>query len=1007
MATEIIEFPFDSGAYEAADREWLPQNLFAVVENLRLDLDGRLGVRPGFTSLTQTTYSPSAMVAYDLTNFSGRLLALGDQTNNGRPTDLFEYVNKVAAWRGTSGADDGFITGFRMPRATNAREVGQVPDLSADVFYTSVACGGGLVCAVAVLQSQQSRIHIFNPVTDQTLVLTTKPLHNLAKVVFAGSRFWIVAQNTSNQDIEAFFFNPTTDETLTTFGVLGGAFGALASPVNDLALAQTGASDFTVAYCTNTNVEACRLNSTGTAQATFTAQAGGTSINAIAVCGNVAGTLLSFAWYDIATGLHKLTTRSAAGAAPVGPTTLFGGATETGGWSRLAMRQESFTNNISICGQVTGTNTENVATQLCTNQATNTLASTITLADAILACQPCPNVSANNPNFYYGVVDHLSHNKGTPTNMLVEQFLRVPQLYKDATVAGSHNTSLNSVSSSDLIGSKLYWGNTVRSVTSNQVADVIPGGNAMRVTELEMTDTGRRQMTQMANELHIAGAMPMVYDGRFMVEQGFAERPAITLTQQASGGLTALGVYKVRTTWEVVDAKGNILRSQASNVETITLTAGNGTIILVASTPHSLRVHPILNTDAGISIRLGVYRTVAGGANFFLDHLSTLSSAQFGTPVQDFILTTDTSVRSNAVLYEQSQTPLSHVSPPPYRYSWAARERIMVGALPQNEQWMFSKLLFPSEPVEYANLGRLGFSGRANQDVTGVAAFETVGITFTKSEIAVIPGRGPEHNGTGEFDAAVRVRTPGGLQDWRSLVDTPLGIFFQMQTDKLMLLKPSQNGLGDVVWIGQPVRQTLALFPVITGAVHVRSQMIVAFSCTNAAGDAGRLLIYDLRRDVWYVDTIGPVVSVSELDGRLATLQAGVVSLQDLAAGTGTFIPQRVDTGMLAVRKRLGWGHIYKIGLLGLDSGACSVQCLIDYDDGTGFRDLGTETFTGTGLAFERFWSLGIQKTTRFALRWVITSASSSSLGVRLNAWAAEVQGSPNMVRVGSGGVVR
>lgn len=1001
MPSEIIEFPFDSGAYEAADREWLPPSLFAVVENLRLDLDGRLGVRPGFTALGTTTYSPSALVAYDLTNFSGRLVCLGDQTNNGRPTDLFEFVNNKAVWRGTGGADDGFITGFRMPRATNAREVGQVPDLSSDVFYTSVATGSNLVCAVSVLQSQDTRIHIFDPRTDQTILLTTKA-HNLCKVVFAGTKFWIIGQNTSNLDIEAFSFDPSTDESLSGSVTLI----ALAASVNDLAAAQTGASDFTIAYCTNTNVEAARFNSSGVSQATFTVQTLGTSFTAVACCGNTAGTLLSFAFFDFNT-VHKLKTTNQNGGGAVGPTTLFGGATETAGWSRLAMRQEPFANNISICGQVTGANTENVATQLCTNQATNTLATTITLADAILAAQPCPVVAANNPNFYYGVVDNLAHAKGTPTNLLIEQALRVPQTFKDATIAGAQNLSVNAVGSSALIGSKLYWGNTARSVTAASVDQTIPSGNSMRVTELEMNDTGRRPMSQIANELHIAGAMPMVYDGRYLVEQGFAERPAVTLTQQAGGSLTALGVYKVRTTWEVVDARGNILRSQASNVETITLTGANGTINVLASTPHSLRVHPILNTDAGYSIRLGVYRTVAGGANFFLDHYSTLAAAQFGTPTADFVLSTDASVRANAVLYEQSQTPVPHVSPPPYRYSWPARERLMVGALPQAEQWMTSKLLFPSEPLEFANTGRLGFGSRANQDVTGVAAFETTEVVFTKSEISVIPGRGPEHNGTGEFDSAIRVRSPGGLADWRSLVDSPLGIFFQMQTDKLMLLKPSQNGLGDVVWVGQPVRQTLALFPVITGAVHVRSQMIVAFSCTDTAGTAGRLLIYDLRRDVWYVDTIGPVVAVSELDGRLALVQSGLVLLQDLAAGSGTFIPSAVQTGMLAVRKRLGWGHIYRVGLLGVDMGACSVQCLIDYDDSVGFRDLGTEAFTGTGQAFERFWSLSIQKTTRFALRWVITSASSSSLGVRLNAWAAEVQGSPNMVRVGSGGVVR
>lgn len=1001
--SEIIEFPFDSGAYEAADREWLPATLLERVENMRLDLDGRLGIRPGNTALATTTYSASAMVAFDLANFNGRLVALGDQTNNGRPTDLFEYVNNKAAWRGTAGSDDGFITGFRLPRATNAREVGQIPDLSADVFYTSVAAGNNVVCAVAVLQSQQMRVHIFDPRTDQTLVLTTKS-HNLGKAVYAGSKFWIVAQNTSNLDIEAFSFDPAVDETLQGPTTLI----ALAAAVNDLALAQTGASDFTLAYATNTNIEAARYNSSGVQQSIFTVQTLGVGFTAVACCGNTAGTLLSFAFFDFTTGLYRLKTTSQTGGGAVGPTTLFGGATETGGWSRLAMRQESFTNTISICGMTTGSTAENVATQLCTNQTLNTLATTITYADAILACQPFPVVAANNPNFYYGAVDFLAHSKGTPTNQLVEQFLRVPQIFKDPTISGTQNISVNAVGNSALIGSKLYWGNTVRSIAPRTPDDAIPGGSSMRVTELEMNDTGRRQMTQVANELMIAGALPMIYDGRFMVEHGFAERPAAVLTQAAAGSLTLLGRYFVRTTWEVVDAKGNILRSQASTPETITLTGANATINIIASTPHSLRVHPILNTDAGASIRVGFYRTIAGGANFFLERYTTLSAAQFGTPLSDTLTASDTSISSNAVLYEQSQTPVPHVSPPAYRYSWAARERQFVGGLPQTEQWMFSKLVFPSEPVEFANNGRLGFSGRANQDVTAVGSFETVGLVWTKSEVSIIPGRGPEHNGTGEFDAAIRVPSPGGCSDWRSVVDAPPGFFFQMAADKLMLVPrsaQSQGGAGAVSWIGQPVRQTLKLFPVITGAVHVRSQMIVVFSITDTAGTAGRLLIYDLRREQWFMDTVGPAVSVSELDGRLAYILGGVVFLQDAAAGSGAMPTGLVQTGVQPITKRMGWGNIYKIGLLGLDLGACSVECLIDYDDGAGYRSLGTEAFTGTGLAVQRFWSLAIQKTARFSIRFVMTGTT-NTLGLAFNAWALEVDGSKNMVRVGSGGNV-
>ena len=999
MATEIIEFPFDSGAYEVADLEWLPPNLLAVVENLRLDFDGRLSVRPGTTALGTTTYSAGAFTAYDLANFSGRLVALGSQTGAARPTDLFEYVNNKAVWRASGGPEDGFVTGTRLPRATAAREVGKIPDLASDCRYVAVTTGQSLVCAAYAMQNDTTRVHIFDPRTDQTIVLTTLTIHT-PRVLYAGTDFWVVGQSNTNDDILGYHFDPSTDETLFSPVTLV----ALAARVNDLAAARTGTSDFTVAYATATNVEANRFNAAGSVQSTFTVTSGGTSIEAVACCGNDGGTRLSFSWQEGSSGAYFLVGTTQTGSGSVGPTALFGGAVCLAS-RRLGMTQEDDTDTFSIAGVRDATPTINTITQLCTNQTLNTLATSIQYADAFLQAGPVPITSDSATNFYSAVADNLALDAGTGTNQLFEHFTRFPQVYKDAALAGTGFKDENSIGSIGIIGTKIYWGSKNQSIAARNPDDIVPGGSSGSVTEMEMADTGRRQMAQVANQLHIAGAMPMVYDGRFLVEQGFAEKPAVSLAAGTAGSIPN-GVFFVQSVWEVVDARGNILRSAASAPQTITLAGADDSITAISTTPHSLRCHPLLQDAGGISIRVGFYRTQAGGANFHIEQyvtvpISTLAGTQYGAPVTAVLAASDATLADNAVVYEQSQTPLSHVSPPPYQYVWPARERQVIGGLPIDEQWAFSKLAFPSEPMEFARSGRLGFSGRANQRITAVGAFETAGLVWTASEIGMIGGRGPEHSGTGDFDPFTLIPSPGGCSDWRSLVSTPLGFFFQMASDKLMLLTRG----GEVQWIGQAVRSTLATYPVITGAVHIRSQMAVVFSCTTSNGSSGVLLVYDLRRGVWYVDTIGPVTSISEFQGRLALISSGVVSLQDTAAGSGTFVPSRVQTGYIAVRKRLGWGHIYKIGLLGEVLGACSVQALIDYDDGVGFRNLGTFALAGTEGTLERFWDLPVQKTARFSVRFVVTSASSNSAGVRLKGWAAEVQGSPNMVRVGSGGV--
>jgi len=996
---EIIEFPFDSGAYEAADREWLPPNLLERVENMRLDLDGRLGVRPGNSALGTSTYSANAMVAYDLASHHGNLIALGDQTGLGRATDLFEFLNGAAVWRSTGGADVNSISGPRMPRATAARYMGGIPDLDSDARYTCTATVGGFVVAVIQLNTS-ARVHVFNPVTDQTLVLITTPLIQ-CRACFAGGNLWVVGQNAGNAII-GLRINPTTEEALTQVTLVAAPGGVLV----DLGVAQTGASDFTLAYnvTASANIVANRFNSAGTSQATWTHATSASTVTALGVCGNAGGTRITVMWHNFTAGIYQLQTRTQVGGAVIGPTTILSGITETV-IPRVGICQTG-TQICCIGGRTVttgGVQTDDIQADVCTNEDTHAFAGVQVYADAILTSAPVGIVSGGRTDFYYGAIDRLADLANVGTNQLVQQNPRLPQVFLEHELAGQQFATNNRCGSCCLSGTKLYWGVVRKSIAPRQPGEATFGISGI-VVETELAGTARRQTMQMSGELCVSGGIPLTYVGRYLFDQGFAEKPVCSVVQASGGGKTFPGRYFIRSCWEVVDSAGQILRSDPSAPVQIDLT--DSAILASSSTPHSLRRHPLLQADSGVSIRVGFYSTIAGGGNFQLEQYVTVPTVgtNFGDPISVTLSAGDSQLATSPVLYTQSQTPVPHTSPGPYQYCWAAREREIVGGMSLPELWMFSKLLFPTEQVEFPPPGRLGFSSRANQHITAVGAFESVGLVWTKSEVSIIPGRGPEHNGTGEFDTSIRVPSPGGCIDWRSVVDAPPGFFFQMAADKLMLVPrsaQSAGGAGAVLWIGQPVRQTLALFPVITGAVHVRSQMIVAFSCTNVAGDAGRILIYDLRREQWYVDTVGPAIAISELDGRLAYISSNAVFLQDVAPGTGAFPTCLVQTGVQPVGKRLGWGHLYKVGLLGLDSGPCSVECLIDYDDGAGYRTLGTETFTGTGLTVQRFWSLAIQKAARFSLRFVMTG-SSGTVGLRFNAWALEVEGSKNMVRVGS-----
>lgn len=1013
----LVELPIDSGIDESVDRILLPQAKLRVANNCRLDRDGRIGVRPAYTAMATTTYSPSALVAYDAVNYNGRLCVLGDQTGQSRPTDLFEFVNAEAAWRATAGADDGFASGPRIPRATAVREVGRLPDLTADATEVWVAAGGGMICAVTQLSDSTCRFHVFNPTTDQTITVGTLP-NQFSKCVFDGTKFWIIGRSTTSTNIEARSFNPATDESVSNIVTLVAAPGALV----DMAVAQTGASDFTIAYIVSgalTTLKVNRFNSSGTSQAAYNVAPGFTSLQACAVAGNVAGTRIVVFVQD--NGAFKVCSNTASGATLVGPTAVFGGLTVTA-WSRIAITYSGSGTTYCLAGVTDSASNDDTSTQLLTNDTTNGLGTTVVYSDGFLDAAPAPITSGGHLNFYFGAHDTIAGGTGGQsfgTNCLIEQNTSLPQCFKDNQLT-TVPTVGNHMCNVAILGTKLYWGNLTRGILDTRDSTGGPGAGIAQITEIEMGDTGRRSMVVLGNQLHIAGALPLVYDSRYLAEHGFPERPVITLNQGGTGGLkTLLGKYFVQTSWEVVDSKGYILRSQVSPPVSITLTGTNNAISVTTSTPHSFRRHPFWANQGGFSVRVGYYVSQAGGANFQIEKY-IVASGLFAAPITTTLTAADTSLAGNLVVYIQSQTPVPHASPQPYQYSWRARERFATGGTPQPEKVIHSKLLFPTEPVEFAPSGRLGFTSRANQDVTALGAIDTTTVVFTAQEIGTITGRGPEQDGTGDFDALRTLNAPGGCSNWRSVVGIPEGdpayggapggLMFQMAADKIMLIA----GSGAITWAGQPVRDTLAAYPNIAGAVHVRSQMIVAFACNNNAGSDGVIIVHDLRKDAWFVDTIGsPIASVSEFQGRLVYISGGVVFLQDTAVGLGAAaLPtMQIDFGSLAPFTHLGTGDIPTVAALLTFIGDCSIQGLYSVDDGQNFQDMGSFVLGSAnatignatnggalvaGDPVSLHWRPNTQSFERLAVRFIVTAATNTG-GIRMHVVELDVRASGSL----------
>src|SRR5690606_41308107 len=94
--------------------------------------------------------------------------------------------------------------------------VGSAPDQSLPVSRVRLAAGGGYGCAVVHFAGGDTcPVHVFDPETDQTLLLEQVAL-SMADVVYAGDQFHIVGITTAGTGLSQTQFDPATDETLPT-----------------------------------------------------------------------------------------------------------------------------------------------------------------------------------------------------------------------------------------------------------------------------------------------------------------------------------------------------------------------------------------------------------------------------------------------------------------------------------------------------------------------------------------------------------------------------------------------------------------------------------------------------------------------------------------------------------------------------------------------------------------------------------------------------------------------
>lgn len=1009
MAKRIV-VPLNFGRKDKIAPKHAPHGVLAVVKNLRHREVGGLGKRHGYNQLSMATRNgASALKVYDLFEFGGRLCALGSDQNDGFPSELFEFTGLASEpWRASSAQRFVSINPF-----ANLQEIAGVPQPEGGVQHVDSACGGGFACVV--YRSGQTGITtacIVDAATNQTIhieqLTAAMGASNVTfeRVAFQGGSFYVVASRNNDNAIRIVKFTPGTSTSWQFFITVDAGVGNLVAtldivPVNN----SLGTNILAVGWdrVTATNAVVRTITAAGALGTTNITIAGTSTQDLWLDADETEGNILLFSIEGINTA--QLRTFSFASALLAGPTTTLSGV--SGSMTRLARAGADAVavavNNAS--GDV------NVQTF---NAATHAAENSFTIGRFIIKTRMLDGGRASTGAVVFGGLvtgdnpsNGLFYANATVAHLTVRDFL--------TAVSGDEGTLTR-----DATTGRICWSNTHN-----------PGGLGISftsipaVTMLDFQSTKRIQSARYGGLRYFAGATPWVYDGRIVTESGFNEAPFISgiVSSAAGGNLTGGATYTYTAHWEYTLSDGSLISSPPALTKNITLAAGDNRATITVGTPHSLRM--ALGASAyAVACTLVISRTEWSpntinlstglpGAQFSqlrraLQKDLVGGMATYGQLVVIVENNSDVFLSTQDVIYTQGPRgelsgPLEHDGPESCSYIAASESRLINGGLVRPFEFQISKEAFIGEPFEYSTLAAAGsaaFYGIVSGPVIGVHALMTQRIIFTTDEILRLEPGAPDDQGAGSpLGMPIRVPSPSGLKDWRSLLEGPDGLWFQLDDDKLfrMPLAVSIGTTGAPTWEGADIVDLLFQFPVITAAARHRQDNVGLFALNAANLQNAVLAVRDFFFEDWFVDT-APLTASSGIEslcvfGRTAAYTSGnVVYAQAISGGSlfsdgGAYITSLIQTDPIFSFGIGGYGLHHDLLASVEYRGDCVLNARVSLDGGITFTTLQSFNVTGftVGQQLQYKWALPNNNTSSIVVELSDTTLGAPTEGLVYN----------------------
>lgn len=230
--------------------------------------------------------------------------------------------------------------------------------------------------------------------------------------------------------------------------------------------------------------------------------------------------------------------------------------------------------------------------------------------------------------------------------------------------------------------------------------------------------------------------------------------------------------------------------------------------------------------------------------------LVTTNLKCFDGPTQDY-----NGILAEPYLYTTGNV-LDNVPPPACKAMCCHQNRIVIGGADDPTVVWYSKQITATDGPGFND--QLTITIGDGGPVTGLASLNGNLIIFKEQDVYVVPGTLPDSTGYGpSMGEPFNLPAGVGCIDHRSVVETPVGVYFQSHRG-LELLTPAL----DVIPVTK-IRETLQSYPYITNAAHYPANREVWFVCHNAMIDAvittpsAQVLVFNYQTETWSKFNIG------------------------------------------------------------------------------------------------------------------------------------------------------